>query len=962
MVYFQDQSAVAETVDQQKQGSQTFCLHNLFEQRVIATPNAIAITVPAVAKQPARKLTYDQLNRCANQIAHRLIELGATVGTCIGLHVERDASILIGILGILKAGCAYVPLDPAAPAQRLQFQMADAALPIVVTQTGMLLFADHAADAQGEVVFIDRLGADLPDHNPGVVVSAESLAYIIYTSGSTGKPKGVMVTHNNVLRLMSQTEPWYKFSASDVWSLFHSYAFDVSVYEMWGALLYGGRIVVVPYMVSRSPEQFRDLVYRERVTMLSQTPSAFRQFITAEMRASKADHALRFVIFAGEALPLRMLAPWVERYGDNAPQLINMYGITETTVHAMFRRISAENITNATPEDPASPIGVPIPDLRIHVLNEQLHPVAAGEIGEIYVAGPGVTKGYLNRPTLTAERYLSRPELDPEPLYKSGDLARRVSATEIDYIGRNDFQVQLRGFRVELGEIEAVLDSFPNVRASIVLLKNDGEHQRLIAYVVPSKPDQKLSHIVLHHHAQNQLADYMIPSVFVQIPEIPLNLNGKRDLRALPEPTQQRPDLGHELVAPRDALETFLAEHWCAVLNINEVGVNDRFFEMGGSSMQAAQFVNRVKDVIGEFIYVVALFEAPTIAEFAQLLRRDYANAIARKFDGVVVEQAPVAKPRKPITPATVAKMRRFIPKLARNGVAPLPTKNRRAMFILAPPRSGTTLLRVMLAGHPELFSSAELLLLNWHTLADRKAAYTGQHALWQEGVIRAIMEIKQCDANAAFATMADYEARGLTTQQMYGELQSWIAPRMLVEKSPAYALELGAMRRAETLFENPIYIHLVRHPVAMINSFVKNHIALVLYLKKHGFDDRTLGELIWTISHQNILTFLKGVPAERQARIQFEQVVRDPETVWRGVCAQIGIPYHDGLTKPYQNSERKMVDGIHKESVPMGDTHFLDHGRINPDRATEWQREPQEISQLTKKIAASLGYEFNNY
>ena len=334
-----------------------------------------------------------------------------------------------------------------------------------------------------ECLDIATAGTGLPDTDPDAASAPDDLAYVIYTSGSTGKPKGVLVTHANVTRLFSATDPWFAFGPHDVWTLFHSYAFDFSVWELWGALLYGGRLVIVPYWVSRDPAAFRKLLVDERVTILNQTPSAFRQLIQADLAEAPAPYALREIIFGGEALELQSLKPWIERYGDAKPRLVNMYGITETTVHVTYRPITRADVEAGR----GSVIGRPIPDLYIRLLDERGEPVPVGVPGEIWVGGAGVANGYLNRPELTAQRFVTDP-FDPSRsarLYRAGDLARRLPDGDLEFLGRIDAQVKIRGFRIELGEIEAALNAHPMVRQSAVITREarPGD-MRLVAYIV----------------------------------------------------------------------------------------------------------------------------------------------------------------------------------------------------------------------------------------------------------------------------------------------------------------------------------------------------------------------------------------------------------------------------------------------------------------------------------------------
>ena len=343
------------------------------------------------------------------------------------------------------------------------------------------------------------------------VSEPQNLAYVIYTSGSTGHPKGVAVTQFNVLRLFAATQTWFGFNERDVWTLFHSYAFDFSVWELWGALLYGGRLVIVPYFISRTPEAFYELLLKEKVTVLAQTPSAFEQLMGAEEISSNDGprHALRLIIFGGEALDFGSLRNWYQRHDEHHPQLVNMYGITETTVHVTYRPLLALDAQEST----GSMIGGPIPDLQVYILDKRAQLVPVGVSGELYVGGDGVARGYLNHPDLTAERFVPHPfsGIPGARLYRTGDRARRRSDGDIEYLGRTDDQVKIRGFRIELGEIEAVLGQHEAVKDVIVLAREDvpGE-SRLVAYFVPSRPD--VLTINLRNYLKDRLPDYMIPS------------------------------------------------------------------------------------------------------------------------------------------------------------------------------------------------------------------------------------------------------------------------------------------------------------------------------------------------------------------------------------------------------------------------------------------------------------------
>ena len=425
-------------------------------------------------------LTYNQLNEKANQLAHHLIEKGITANTLVGICLERSLEMIIGLLGILKAGGVYVPLDPDYPQKRLEFMLEDCQVELLITDSSLRknFYGNNAKII--EITNYTSL-AQYPTTNPKVRIESNDLAYIIYTSGSTGKPKGCQITHGNVIRLFSATNAWFGFNTNDVWTLFHSYAFDFSVWEIFGALLYGGKLVIVPYLTSRSPELFHQLLSKQQVTILNQTPSSFRQLIEVD-RNSSTLLTLRKVIFGGEALEPKSLKPWFTKYGDQQPQLVNMYGITETTVHVTYYPLKTADTRQSF-----SFIGEPIPDLQLFILDNYQQLVPIGIAGELHVAGAGLARGYLNRPQLTSERFIEIEFFGKKHrLYKTGDLARRRTDGNIEYLGRVDHQVKLRGYRIELNEIEACALHHPAVRDCAVLMDGENENKRLVAYIVPN--------------------------------------------------------------------------------------------------------------------------------------------------------------------------------------------------------------------------------------------------------------------------------------------------------------------------------------------------------------------------------------------------------------------------------------------------------------------------------------------
>ncbi|MGZ5051735.1 MAG: amino acid adenylation domain-containing protein, partial [Methylobacter sp.] len=539
---------------------------DLFQTQAGKTPDAIAVVFED------RQLTYRQLNRQANQLAHYL--LGLKTGNClVGICVERSLETIVGLLAILKAGAAYVPLDPDYPAQRLQFILEDAAAPILLTQSHLL---ERLPVSNAKVVCMDserEAIAHCSEENPASQSGPDDLAYVIYTSGSTGKPKGCQLTQANVTRLFSATDDWYRFNEQDVWTLFHSYAFDFSVWEIWGALFYGGKLVVVPYHTSRNPTLFYQLLIDQGVTVLNQTPSAFKQLQDVDKHPDRLN--LRLVIFGGEALDFAALQPWFARHGDNRPQLVNMYGITETTVHVTYYPVASGDNRGK------SVIGKPIPDLQVWVVDANNNLLPVGVPGEMLVGGAGVARGYLNRPELTAERFIDIELFGQrQRVYKSGDLARQLPDGNIEYLGRIDNQVKIRGFRIELGEIEACLSANPAVKEAVVLASGEGETKALVAYVTS---DSALKVEDLRAGLNAMLPAYMVPAYFVQLDALPLLPNGKINRKSLVglKPIESL----REFRPPQNELESELLSIWQNHLETDDISTNANFFEIGGNSL-----------------------------------------------------------------------------------------------------------------------------------------------------------------------------------------------------------------------------------------------------------------------------------------------------------------------------------------------------------------------------------------
>ena len=570
-------------------------LVELFGQQARRTPDAVAVG------DGGTRLTYRQLDERANRLARYLIERGAGPESLIAVCRDRDTELVVTLLAILKSGAGYLPIDPGYPTERIAYMLNDARVSLLLTD-GRRPAHHELADA----IVTDTLNLNqYPSTAPAITPRPDNLAYVIYTSGSTGNPKGVQITHANVCRLFTATAATVRPTEDDVWTLFHSYAFDFSVWELWGPLLHGGRLVVVPWSVARSADDFLDLLVRERVTVLSQTPSAFLRLVSAarDVGDARIDRlALRTVVFGGERLDLAELDPWVRRLGLDRIALVNMYGITETTVHVTEHRLSLADLAGD-----ASPVGRPLADLRVHLLDPAGALVPIGVPGEIHVAGAGLARGYLNRPAVTAARFVPDPfGAAGERLYRSGDLAVRLHDGSLHYLGRLDDQVKIRGYRIELGEIQAALLADPSVRDAAVLAVEG----RLVAYVVPVDAGG-LDVDELRAFAGLSLPDYMVPSAVVALEALPLTVNGKLDRRALPAPDFSARAVSRD--AASDA-EVLVARVWQDVLGVARVGVDDNFFDLGGDSIRAVELVGALRGV-GVEVSVRDVFEYRTVAK-----------------------------------------------------------------------------------------------------------------------------------------------------------------------------------------------------------------------------------------------------------------------------------------------------------------------------------------------------------
>ena len=595
----------------QTEYSSNTCIHQLFEAQVERTPDAVAVVFGE------RSLTYQELNARANQLGHHLQALGVGSETLVGICVERSLDLVVGLLGILKAGGAYVPLDPAYPKERLAYMLSDSQLPVLLTQEKLVAeLPEHGAG----VVCLDtdwgRISQE-SEENPVSGVKPENLAYVIYTSGSTGRPKGVLIPHQGLVNHSSAIIQQYSLTANDRVLQFATFSFDVAAEEIFPSWSSGATLVLRPAEMPASLSDFTKFVERESLTVLN-LPTPYWQEWVLELSQweSTLPKSLRLVVVGSETVLLERLVVWQQHVGARVSWR-NAYGPTETTITATVYQpaigLGQEKVNSV-------PIGRPIANTQVYILDSHLQPVPIGVPGELYIGGLGLARGYLNRPELTEKKFIRSPFGDR--LYKTGDLVRYLPDGNIEFLGRIDNQVKIRGFRIELGEIEAVLAEHPGVTQVAVIAREDQPgNKRLVAYVLLN-PEQEATSSELRRFLKEKLPDYMVPAAFVELEELPLTPNGKVDRRALPAPDLSRSGLKECFVAPRTATEEVLAGIWAEVLGIERghVGIYNSFFELGGHSLLATQVASRIRQAFQVELPLRSFFEEPTVAVLAEYI------------------------------------------------------------------------------------------------------------------------------------------------------------------------------------------------------------------------------------------------------------------------------------------------------------------------------------------------------
>lgn len=597
--------------------SQYHCIHHLFEEQVKQRPQATAVVFES------QQLTYDQLNRYSNQVAHYLQNKGVKPDNLIGIFLDRSLNMLVGILGILKSGAAYVPIDPVLPKERIAFMLEDTQVSLILTNRNLL---QYLPNYDRDVVFLDEWNTFLneSEENPISEVTSENLAYIIYTSGSTGRPKGVMIQHCGVDNMVRAQFKFFNVRKESRILQFYSFAFDASVFETFMALLTGATLIIETRDTLMQGPALADLLREKRITSIQFPPSVL------ELLPSENLPDLEIVMVGGEVYSPDLVKRWSVGH-----RLFNVYGPTESTVWTtVYERID---------EQPKLPIGKPIPNMEIYILDENLQNVPVGQPGEICIGGVGLARGYLNRPELTKEKFIANPfsKEVATRLYKTGDIGKYLSDGNIEFLGRIDHQVKIRGFRIELDEIERILQSYSAIKEAVVVVRDhqSGDKQ-IVAYLVPKSEKVKIREV--RSFLTEKLPNYMIPSVFVTLDALPRTPNDKVDRNALPPPDNYRREIDQDLVVPRTTTEKVLENIWSEVLQISPVGIEDNFIELGGHSIDATRIVSQIRKIFGLEIPLSRFFKTANLRELAQSVESQLLNGSVKSTgDASVIFQRP---------------------------------------------------------------------------------------------------------------------------------------------------------------------------------------------------------------------------------------------------------------------------------------------------------------------------------
>ncbi len=922
------------------------------------TPNA-----PAILSADRPPLTYAGLRDHVRSVVTALNRIGVGRGDRVAIVLPHGPDLATACLGVL-AGAVAVPLNPEYRAAEYTAYLGRLRPRLLLTHRGEPSEARAAALALGVPIMELRpgtgaaagrfdldAGAARADAPRGGLAQPGDVALVLHTSGTLAEPKRVPLTQRNLWVSAGNLARSLALGPADralhLLPMFHI----GGVLDVLAAPLTVGGSVACPSRFS-APEFFRGLE-SFRPTWTQAVPTMLQEILGHAMDhpAIVERHSLRFVRSVSAPLPVSVMEEFERVF--RVP-VIEIFGMTETA-----------GVITSNPLPPgrrkAGSVGLPAgPEVGIR--DEAGNVRRGGEVGEVVVRGESVTSGYEDAPADNAELFSGG-------WMRTGDQGFFDEDGYLFITGRLKEIINRGGEKISPREIDAIVLGHPAVADAATFAVPHPSLGEDVALAVVLKDGADLGPQELSHYLRERLAYFKVPRAVHFVDAVPRTPGGKlRRLelgrqvgRASSAAAAPAPD-----ATPATPVAKMLAEIWSRVLQVPRVGIHDDFFDLGGDSLKAASVVNEIQRRWGGTVYVAALFDAPTLVRFEGHLQQHYPEVLLRMLGQYIQARAPVAAVR--MDPRNVTRLRRAIAHPPSTPPATRP-KNPPAVFILSPPRSGSTLLRAMLGGHSRLFAPPELYLLPFHTLADRRAWFSGTQRFQLEGNVRAVMELRQLGPDGAQALIARLEEQQLSIHEYYGLLQEWAAPRILVDKTPSYAIHPETLARAEEHFERPLYIHLLRHPYGMIRSFEEAKLEQLWYPRLVGdweaqqaacpCRSRELAEMVWLILHENIVRFLDGVPEGRRHRLRFEDLVADPKAAMGRVCAFLGLEFEPAMLQPQDRKPSRMTDGVHPVSRMIGDMKFDQHAGIVPEVAERWKREYETdfLLEETWRLAESLGY-----
>ncbi len=897
-------------------------------------------------------LTYRELDESANRLAHAILRRRGPEAEPVGVLVQHGIPAVVATLAVLKAGKFYVPLDPQYPGDRLMYMLDDTDAALILTDRRYYATATGLARGRIPILVTDERAADFPAHRPKQPIAPEALAGIYYTSGSTGRPKGIVYTHRYLLHNMMNYGNAFHVCPEDRWTWLHSYSFSPASTDIFCPLLHGA--TVCPWNVqAEGVTNLAKWVDDIGVTIFHWMATPFRTFASTLDRF-RPFGGVRLAVFGGETLVTSDVNAFFRVF---APECIfvNRLGASEIGLYQLYFFDRDTALDNGF-----VPAGYGVPDKTAVILDANGAESAPGEIGEIAVRSHYFPPGYWRQPELTREKYRNDIGTDGARVYLTGDLGRMRTDGCLEYCGRKDSQLKIRGNRVETKEIESVIRELPGVDEAVVKAwaKPSGESY-LTAYFV-STGRAAVDVAAIQSHLLRKLPAYMIPVAFVRLDTLPRNANQKIDMVALPAPNLT-PDLPTDRYAPpQTRLQRYLVDLWQTILKIRPIGVDDDFFALGGTSLRGMRMVSELQPLLDSILHVPPLLEHPTVALYASFLeinygrelqRRGVVEVLARSSDATGLDELKLGRVRDEIAAFPIAD------RSADRGK----DKNPSAIFVLAPGRSGTTLLRVILGGHPQLFAPPELHLLSYTTMEERRSVISRRSQREKlDGAIQAQMSAGNCPVGEADWIIRGFEDAQLPVREFYRQLQAKVSPRRLVDKTPMYAWHPETLERAEELFDQPMYIHLLRHPYGVILSYEEMRMDQMALIRRPAAVSLTeFAEALWQISHRNILDFLARIPGNRQMRLSFENLVTEPEATIASLCRFLELDPHPGMLDPYGERQQRMTKQIRALNWVIGDPKFNQHKAIDPGAADRWREVYREdfLCADTWRLAELMGY-----